>query len=91
MKHNRDSPQITRLGAKRPKGFGESFPHAPQGLSRSDWGLNEKNTQCEAQVAKVPSGSGNPNEFEPNIFLKLSYAESEHTVAGVGLSWTKDG
>ncbi len=70
MKYNRDSPKITRLGAKRPKGFGESFPHAPQGLSRSDWGLNEKSTQCEAQVARVPSGSVDPNEFEPNIFLK---------------------
>ena len=28
-----------RLGAKRPKGLGESFPYAPQGLSRSYWGL----------------------------------------------------
>lgn len=26
-----------KLGAKRPKGFGESFPLALQGLSRSDW------------------------------------------------------
>ncbi len=31
--------KATRLGAKRPKWVGESFPHAPQGLSRSDWGL----------------------------------------------------
>lgn len=31
--------KATRLGAKRPKWVGESFPHAPQGLSRSDWEL----------------------------------------------------
>lgn len=31
--------KATRLGAKRPKWVGESFPHAPQGLSRSDWGV----------------------------------------------------
>ena len=30
--------KVTRIGAKRPKGFGETFPRAPQGLSRSDWG-----------------------------------------------------
>ncbi len=34
--------------AKRPKGFGETFPRAPQGLSRSDWGLDEKCAKREA-------------------------------------------
>ncbi len=31
--------QNNKLGAKRRKGFGEYGPHAPQGLSLSDWGL----------------------------------------------------
>ncbi len=37
---NAKQAKVRKFGAKRPKGFGESFPHAPLGLSRSDWGLN---------------------------------------------------
>ena len=38
------------------RGFGESFPRAPPGLSRRDWGLDES---CAKRVA-TEGDSGNP-------------------------------
>ncbi len=50
------SEKIFNLERSDRRGFGESFPRAPQGLSRSDWGLEAKRTQCEA----TEGVSGNP-------------------------------
>ena len=43
------------------RGFGESFPRAPLGLSRSDWGLEES---CAKRVA-TEGVAGNPFPVPP--------------------------
>ena len=45
------------------RGFGESFPRAPQGLSRSDWGLSILivAVECCGTRSEATEGvSGNP-------------------------------
>ena len=40
---------IVRGARSDRRGFGESFPRAPLGLSRSDWGLEESGAEREAR------------------------------------------
>ena len=48
------------------RGFGESFPRAPLGLSRSDWGLEVSCAEREA----TEGVSGNPFPVPPGAVAK---------------------